>query len=298
MDKKEFEELVLKYGLLEKAFDNVRLVDPVNKKVIDLSMEDKLEECDLHCFHFWNKCAMCDNCISVRAFQDNKTYVKMEYSKDDIYVVIAIPVDLPDRRIIMEIIKNTTNSLILETNQSNIYTEVHELIDKMNNLAMKDSLTGIYNRRFINERLPMEIMGCQLEGKEISVIMTDIDFFKNVNDTYGHLCGDRTLRRFARLLSQCLSRENDWVARFGGEEFLICLPGVKHERAAEIAERMRSKLESCIIDCGQKNRFKITASFGVATSTSDMKCTMNDLIAEADVKLYEAKRSGRNRVEA
>jgi diguanylate cyclase (GGDEF)-like protein len=221
----------------------------------------------------------------------------MEYSEKDIYVIIAIPIDLPDRRVVLEIIKNTTNSLILETDNGNIYSEVHELIDKMNNLALKDSLTGIYNRRYINEKLPLEITGAQLTGKDISVIMTDIDFFKRVNDTYGHLCGDRTLKKYAKILSQSLSRDIDWVARFGGEEFLICLPGVSKERAIEVAEKMRSKLENSTLDCGQ-NKIKITASFGVFTGSPQMKYSMNDMIKYADAKLYEAKNNGRNRVEA
>lgn len=296
MDNKEFDELILKYGILDKAFDNIRLVDPINKKII----HDKgttTQDHNLPCFAFWDSNKICDNCISLRAYHDNKTYVKMEYSLKDIYVMIAIPIDLPDRRVILEIIKNTTNSLILETDQGNIYSEVHELIDKMNNLALKDSLTGIYNRRYINEKLPTEITGAHLEGKDISIIMADIDFFKNVNDTYGHLCGDRTLKKFAKALSQCLSREVDWVARFGGEEFLICLPGVSNERAIEIAEKMRNKVENCTLECNQI-KIKITSSFGVFTGTPQMKYSMNDMIKYADAKLYEAKHNGRNRVEA
>lgn len=293
---KELEELIVKYGLLEKAFENIRLVDPVNNKMMELS-NHKVQEEDLHCFEFWGKNKMCDNCISLRAFHDNRPYIKMEYSMNDVYIVIAIPIDLPDRRVVMEILKNATSSLILETSQSNIYTEVHELIDKMNNLALKDSLTGVYNRRFINEKLPLEITRAALSGKTISLIMGDIDFFKKVNDTYGHLCGDRALKKLAKILSQCISRTEDWVARFGGEEFLICLPGAGNARAIQVAEQMRMKIEKSAINCGQ-SKVQFTASFGVITTTPDQNTTMNELIEKADAKLYEAKHNGRNRVEA
>ncbi|HWT76884.1 MAG TPA: GGDEF domain-containing protein [Mobilitalea sp.] len=296
MVNKEFEELILKYDILEKAFDNIRLVDPAKNRVLDLS-GTTTEDTELKCFESLGKNKVCDNCISMRAYHDNRPYVKLEYSMKEIYAVIAIPLDLPDRRVIMEILKNATSSLIMESNQSNIYSEVQELIDKMNNLALKDSLTGIFNRRFINEKLPAEITSTKFSGKNLSIIIADIDYFKKVNDTYGHLCGDRVLKKFAKLISQCLSREEDWLARFGGEEFLICLPGADLKRTAEVAERMRKKIENSQFDCGPY-QFKLTSSFGVSTVTPGMNITMEQLMEKADTKLYEAKNNGRNRVEA
>lgn len=296
MINKEFEELIIKYNILEQAFDNIRLVDPANSIVLDLK-EAEAEKNEFKCFHFLGLNKVCDNCIAIRAYHDNRPYIKMEYTKNEVYVIIAIPIELPDRKVVMEIIKNATTSLILDSNDSNIYSEVQELIDKMNNLAMKDSLTGIFNRRYINEKLPLEVSTVTLSRKPLSVIMADIDFFKSVNDNFGHLCGDRTLKKFAMLLSSCLSRGTDWVSRFGGEEFLICLPGASLKRATEIAEIMRKSVEKSIIECGEYN-FNITASFGVSTATPEMNATMDELIERADAKMYEAKHNGRNRVEA
>ncbi len=296
MNKKEMEALLVQYGILERAFDYIRLVDPINKVVLDFHGTNS-ENTNFRCFHYWGKNKVCDNCVSVRAFHDDRTYVKLEYNQNEIYVVTAIPVNLPDRRVAIEIIKNATNSLVLDTQDGHIYTELHELIDKMNNLAMKDSLTNLYNRRYINEKLPIDMANSAISEKSMSIIMADIDFFKKVNDTYGHLNGDQTLKQFAKLLTSGIKRGTDWIARYGGEEFMICLPGASKEKAAEIAENIRQKVEDSNIDCGA-NQFRITASFGIGTRTPNKVLTMEELIDIADKKLYEAKHNGRNRVEA
>ena len=295
MCNKELDELIIKYGILEKAFDHIRVIDPLEHTVLFHNGADSVST-GFHCFELLGKNKVCENCISIRAYHDDKTYTKIEYNKDNVFFIIAIPVDLPDRRVVIEIIINATSSLILETNQGNIYSEMHEVIDKMNNLVLKDSLTGVYNRRYINEKLPEEIKHARNSEKSISIIMVDIDYFKKVNDTYGHLCGDRALKKFAQILSQGLNRTTDWVARFGGEEFLICLPGANNEVAGQIAERLRKKVEKSVITYGNK-KFQITASFGINTITPGKHITMNEVLELADGKLYEAKHNGRNRVE-
>lgn len=296
MEAKEIEALINNYEILGKAFDLIRLVDPVNKKVLDYH-NNMSELTTPDCFNFWGKSKVCDNCISIRAYNDDRTYIKLEYNEQEIYIVTAIPVNLPDRRVVIEVLKNATDSLVLDTKEGNLFTELSELIDRMNNLAMRDSLTGLYNRRFINEKLPVDIANSALTGARLSIIMADIDYFKRVNDTYGHLNGDRTLKQFAKIITSSLNRGTDWIARFGGEEFMICLPGASKEKAVEIAERVRSRVEESTIDCGS-NQFKITASFGVSTLYPDQVVTMEELIEVADKKLYEAKNNGRNRVEA
>lgn len=298
MDRRysEIEELLKNYIILEKAFDSIRMVDPLNKKVIDFH-ENKAENTSLTCFSCWGKSTVCDNCISTRAYHDDRTYVKLEYSLEDIFIVTAIPVNLPDRRVVIEILKNVTDSLILDPKEGNLYTELHEMIDRMNGLALKDSLTNLYNRRYINEKFPIDLANSSLSGIDLSIIIADIDYFKKVNDTYGHLNGDRVLKQVAKLLSSCIKRGTDWIARFGGEEFMICLPGARKEKAVEIAEKVRKKIEESSIDCGQF-QVRITASFGISTQTPGAILTMEEMLNNADKKLYEAKNNGRNRVEA
>lgn len=291
----DISQVIADYKIMEKAFDNIRLVDPVKHRIMNYH-EKELENSEVACYAFWGKSKVCSDCVSIRAYQDNRTYAKLEFSGDQIFIITAIPIELQDRRVVIEILKNISNSVVYDSNESNQYAEIRELLNRMNNRALNDSLTGIYNRRYINEKLPLELANATIGGHDISIIMADIDFFKKVNDTYGHLNGDRTLSQFAKIVSSSLKRCNDWVARFGGEEFLICLPGANAKTAKELAEAIRENVEQTEIICGE-NKFFITASFGISTKTAKMDLSMDKMLEIADSKLYLAKNNGRNRVE-
>lgn len=295
MYDKEVQDIIDKLAVFDKMYEVMRFVDPVLKKVV-IYKNNKVNEHAAQCFDFWGKNKICENCISIRALNENKTFVKIEYTPDKVFMVTAIPYELDERRIVIELLKDTTNSMIFKNGEYENTSEIYAMIDSMNNLALKDPLTNTYNRRYINERLPVDLIGTALSNQEISIIMADIDFFKKVNDTYGHLAGDEVLKIFARTISCCLKREGDWLARFGGEEFLICLPGAGITKSADIAEKMRREIESKEIVSGN-NRIKITASFGVCSARPAQDSKMESLIEEADKKLYLAKNNGRNRVE-
>ena len=152
---------------------------------------------------------------------------------------------MDDRRIVIELLKDTTSGMFFGSDEDKISesSEIHSLIDQMNNLAFKDSLTGLYNRRYINEKLPVDMLNSALLSKEVSIIMADVDSFKNVNDCHGHAAGDYILKYFASTVSAFVKRGSDWIARFGGDEFLICMPGADLELAKHTAESIRKYLE-------------------------------------------------------
>jgi two-component system, cell cycle response regulator len=293
----EMQEVFDKLKIFEKMYEDIRFVDPVFKKIVNYK-NNSVSELDVRCFDFWGKNKICDNCVSVRAFNENETFVKVEYSKDKIYMITAIPFELSHRRIVIELMKDITKSMIFGTAEesNDNKSEIYAMIESMNNLALKDALTGVYNRRYINEKLPIDIISAALAQQNMSIIIADIDYFKNANDTYGHLAGDCVLKNFAETLTQCIQRESDWVARFGGEEFLICLPGANLEKAVEIAKLMRKNVEEKETLYGE-NTLRITASFGVCSVNTKQGDSVDTLIQSADSKLYLAKNSGRNRVE-
>ncbi len=295
MYEREIEEVIQKLNIFDLVYDKVRIVDPVRKTVINIH-DNHVENAPEHCFNFFHKGELCENCISMKAFREKDTFMKMEYLDHEIFLVTAIPIELSDHTVVLEVMKKATNNISINVNGENASVDFNIMLDSLNNRAIKDSLTGIYNRRYINEKLPLDMMNANLSDNSISVIMVDIDYFKNVNDTYGHLVGDYTIKSFANLLHRSLKRENDWVARYGGEEFLICLPGAPLEFAGDLAESIRAKVEKTPIECGDL-KFYITASFGVSAMTPKLCTSVNELIDEADKKLYEAKRNGRNRVE-
>lgn len=298
MYDQDVQKVIDKLGIFEKMYEKIRLIDPMVKKVININ-NNSVDELKDKCFDLWGKSKICDNCISIRALNENRIFVKIDYTPEKIYIVTAVPFELSNRRIVIELLQNTTDSLIYENGDgyNEDKSEMYKMIDGMKNLSLKDSLTGIYNRRYINEKLPVEIINASLSEQSLSIIMADIDFFKKVNDSYGHLIGDCTLKNFANTLSGCIKRESDWVARYGGEEFIICLPGAGNEKAMEIAEHIRRIIENKLIICGEQV-IKITASFGVCSVKPTQGVSVENLIECADKKLYIAKNNGRNRVES
>jgi diguanylate cyclase (GGDEF)-like protein len=172
----------------------------------------------------------------------------------------------------------------------NVEVQYHEEIYRMMTV---DGLTQIYNRRFFNEALEREYNRSGRYQRALSLVMFDIDFFKRVNDTYGHLAGDGLLRQMAGAVRGRLRRE-DIFARTGGEEFAVLLPEVGLEGARITAEKIRTIVEATGFRHEQKT-IPCTVSLGVAALTGQ-ELTSEDLYRAADARLYEAKQAGRNRV--
>ena len=247
------------------------------------------------CFGIWGKVEICKNCISMRAYNENETFIKIESSPEKIIMVTAIPVKVEERTVVVELLKNVTKSMILGDIKLTEGFEIKRLLDQANVAAVTDELTQIYNKRYIIERLPVDIVKSHLENQPLSLLMADIDHFKRVNDTYGHLAGDYILKEFARILGKKTRQDMDWIARFGGEEFIVCLPNTDKEFARTIAERMRKSIEETIFSYNEE-KIKLTSSFGLCTLTSEERVDYEALIQCADKKLYEAKKTGRNKV--
>lgn len=161
-------------------------------------------------------------------------------------------------------------------------------------LAMTDSLTGLYNRRYMLAYLDQIMRQMIVNKKQISVLMIDIDHFKRVNDTFGHSVGDEVLREIALRLSSNL-RGRDMVGRLSGEEFLVIMPDSNRGVAAMVAERLREKVSSELVDTsGGHEPLKVTVSLGISCASSDENTTQA-LLDRADRALYASKRNGRNR---
>ncbi len=169
------------------------------------------------------------------------------------------------------------------------------LIEINRELSIRDPLTNLYNRRFLGEYLEKEIEKTRRSGVPLSVIMIDLDDFKQLNDRYGHEVGDLALKVVAGVIDKAI-RKGDIAARFGGEEFLLVLPESAKEGATQLAERIRSSLERAPITTAKGGRLYITASFGVASFLEDETGDAQRLIQIADNRLYEAKHGGKNAI--
>ncbi|MGK2952321.1 MAG: diguanylate cyclase [Thiobacillus sp.] len=173
--------------------------------------------------------------------------------------------------------------------------EVHKLQEQFHEQAIHDPLTGLYNRRYLDETINRELTRAERYHQPIGIVMCDLDHFKLVNDTHGHLAGDEVLRVLAELLNKH-SRRSDIVCRFGGEEFVMFLPDMPLAVAYQRAEKLRTELAAKWITLGAAD-IQVTASFGVAAFPVNGK-TRDALMGAADAAMYQAKESGRNRVVA
>lgn len=280
-----------KLSIFKNLYDFIRIVDPINKKVID-SREDNNEILKDNCYGLCEKNGFCNNCVSMRALMENDTFVKIEFAKGKLLLIISSPVTIENNIYIVEMIKDISQTSSITNNEKSIYN-FKDLIVEMNDVSIKDELTGIYNRRYINERIAVDINDSIIYDKTLCVIMADLDFFKKINDNYGHVVGDWVLKDFAKILSTSIRSSSDWVARYGGEEFLIVLGNTEGNEAFLFAEKIRKLVEEKIFIYGDIE-IRITSSFGVYT-TRNKNISTDELIDEADKNLYLAKKGGRNK---
>ena len=164
-------------------------------------------------------------------------------------------------------------------------------------LSITDALTGAYNRRYLMEQLPREVERCRRYAYPLSVLMCDLDHFKQINDQRGHAAGDDVLQQFATRAQKSIRPYSDWIARYGGEEFLIVLPETAHAAGVFVAEKIRNLVAAAPFTT-RAGDAAVTASFGVASTGPhgpDLALKVEALIRAADECLYKSKFEGRNR---
>lgn len=293
----ELDKLIEKVLNFDHMYQLIRVVDPINKKVVFERDKNELELKDAfdNCFDMWCKNEICNNCISMRAYNENDVCIKIETTDDKIIMATAIPINQEGNKLVVELIKDVTNSMILDDSKMSKSSELVRLLEMASKAAVTDELTGIYNKRYIQEKLPVELAISKINEEPLSLIMTDIDHFKRINDNYGHLAGDYILKEFCRILKANLREGKDWMARFGGEEFLICLTNTEYTQAMVIAERLRKSIEEAVFVYNGK-RIMLTASFGLCTNNIENDYEIESFVHCVDKNLYQAKDSGRNMV--
>lgn len=167
--------------------------------------------------------------------------------------------------------------------------------DRIRELSRTDALTGLHNRRSILELLDRALAAAMRQGAPVSVVILDLDHFKRINDTWGHPVGDRVLQKAAAVLREEV-RSGDLVGRYGGEEFMVVLPGADAQAALGVMERCRLALAAAEVLSDGNERVGMSASFGVVVASEPVESQAGHLILRADEALYQAKANGRNRV--
>lgn len=184
-------------------------------------------------------------------------------------------------------------AISLPEQQQDPITYLQSVIDGLCELSLKDPLTGLSNRRHFRAMQERTIDGVARSGEPALLLLLDIDHFKKVNDTHGHLVGDQVLQTVAQCLAKCV-RPMDTLARYGGEEFAVILPNCHTNYGATVAERIRQAVELLSIEISPSTRLKVTISVGGAYAPEWIRSTISLWTERADVQLYRAKAGGRN----
>jgi diguanylate cyclase (GGDEF)-like protein len=279
---------------LSNIYDAIRIINPVTKKIYySKSSTHEIVLEDFPCYTYWNSNKICQNCVSMKAYNSENTSVKIEQKDDDTYIVMAVPIWIENEKLIVEFTKNSSNSLTLQDLESNLSLELNKKLPDAPNSMSIDLVTGANNRYYLETKLPADIYKSAVNNSLISIIMVDLDNFKDINDTYGHLAGDEVLKTFTSLAKMCI-REDDWIARFGGDEFIIVLNNTDALNAYKVADRIRNALENKRISYKDKV-INVTASFGVyEIELDEVLDDYRKAIEKADIELLKAKKSGKN----
>ena len=225
--------------------------------------------------------------------QENKFHycISADISKN-VYLIINFVFDTKEE---LDYLKDKISYIKSYINESAPSIEVKLLMDALQQSAFKDGLTGLYNRKFLEEHTKKLIPQALRDNFNIGVLLLDMDHFKAVNDEYGHDIGDKVLKELSRILNETV-RESDIIIRYGGEEFIVLLVNVKTENdALEVANKIRTRVSENEIDVYAGSKLRKTISIGLSMFPNDSK-SLDSVIKNADIALYEAKSKGRNKV--
>ena len=260
---------------LKGIFDIVRLVDPESTKVLSLGKDGRLTEMPGTCHMVWNKSGRCENCISSKALARKESLNKIEFKDDQAYFVMAKYVEVGGRGCVLEMVTKLSDGRWLDMGGRRMLLDRGSNFDRS---AFVDSLTGAYSRQYFECFLAESE---QVEG----VVMIDVDHFKEVNDRFGHLVGDKALQSVAQSILSNL-RQTDVLVRYGGDEFLLLVP---HIRPGEhVIQRVREAAASARVEGYPE--LELSASVGGVCGVHPL----TEAIRQADVKMYQNKAERKN----
>lgn len=291
MDCISLDEIKDKLDFFNKMYDAVRLIDPLHKKVLEYR-DSSLKLTKDSCFNYWENSRICDNCISIRSYYENRSFVKMEKNKDSVLLVTAIPIEHAVRPAVLELLKNATDTMLIGSGDYNEGEMLFRFVQELNDAVVSDPLTSLYNRRFIDERLPVNIIEAVLSHLPLSVCFIDLDNFKLINDLYGHESGDLSIKAVSEVILRNIGFNNAWAARYGGDEFVLSFPNTDEAQVRVILEQIQKEVEQIPLN-QQKDSPGLTISFGIETM-KDTLMTAKEMLRFADEKMYMAKKQKKN----
>ncbi len=227
MENKDFiQKLILEFNFIESLYESIRLINPIEKTVYGIIKSTNAAiNAEDTCYHIWKDHKICDNCISIRAYQHNKSFTKIEYTASNIYIVTAVPIN--HEHVVIEFLQNISSDYFYHDKNFN---DIIKLIKKENIAVVRNTLTNLYNDQFVLERLPCDIAASYKEGIHITLFLIKIQNMDFINRTFGYPAGDQVIKEVAKVLKGLSLQERDWVSSYRGIRFILVRYGISESQ--------------------------------------------------------------------
>ena len=265
-------------------FEKFRLVDPVTSLVYYYENGKAVPYGNEVCYNIWGRSERCENCVSLRCCTENKKCFKIEYLDGAALMVCALPIIVEGHQFSLELVTDASGNIIIQDPYHNNQKDVLELINEITRLAVTDVFTGLYNNTFIKNKVislsqnPLHI--------PFSILVIDIDQFKTVNDTYGHMAGDIVIQTIADELKAFFNKDNFFVGRMGGDEYCVVLENCLLSEAQKLSDEILNIIQRHIFTANGQD-FSIYLSTGLGEFSCEEDAF--DFINRVDSLLYTKK---------
>ena len=282
-------EIIKKPGFIDNLYDAIRLVNPVSKEVRSyLKTESSMaQSASPNCFGIWDRNTVCENCISMRSFNQKRTAVKLEYGNGKIYMVIATPFNSDvNNPSIVELFKDITDDGVVDIEGLGP-TELSKLVSRKNESIMKDAITQIYNEKHIFERLPYDLVTAAGKRTNLAVFLIRIANLEALANAGGDGLRERVIKEIARVMNHILYKSSDWASRYREADFVLVVHEMNKNKAKRTCQRIHKKISSLKLG-SLLNNLEIEIKIGYHIVTGE-KSTPEQIIESAEKMLSSLK---------
>lgn len=284
-DIKDANQFIAETVVKHPLFDSYRIVNTDTYQVHRWEDGTAVPQND-SCYHVWNRTEPCINCISKRAVKEGRQFTKIEVLGDKVFLIEAVGLPELGPGLALELIRDVTDSILINDVGHKKNKGLTGIIQKMYDLANRDSYTGLYNKRFVEYELQRELLK-RKKTDPLEIVLFDIDSFKQINDTYGHLMGDHVLLTIADILRSFVVRHSGWAGRVGGDEFILVFQGKDRVEVVKLVEELKAEVHAVDFKLVDQS-CRITISVGMAGADSETR-DWKKLFSIADQAMYENK---------
>lgn len=283
-------QLLQEINMLKRFFQYVRVIDPFEETEYVLQESDQtFQKKEYVCFRYGYDKKRCKQCINELTIKDNKEYSKYEFYNGKLYLVLSYPIQYEGRNLALELIKVMEGEKALDISGFDVKRYLNQIKEE----RFTDILTGVLNRRYIIEVFPKLITDLIRKNENLCLAMVDVDHFKQINDTVGHMGGDEAIRYVASFLQgRTRACMGDFVARFGGDEFILVFQNITFHEAKELLLELESDMKGLQFQY-EETSFSISLSVGACCLNEIKEKKVDELLTLADKRLYLAKKRGR-----